>query len=115
MYRVEIDDVVANAFIEVFDKGIKEISYKDLNNYAETVKAIVELDGDKEVKLVMGRNYTDNFLFDYREYFEEIPDRSGIRLKNDVSKGDLIKKFRGYINVDVLMAFMNKDAVSVLV
>ena len=38
----------------------------------------------------------------------------GIRLKENVSVSELWEKFRGYLSVDVMLAFMDKVSVSAL-
>ncbi len=53
---------------------------------------------------------------DYSEFFEEMEQngKRGIKLTDDKEVEDLIQQFRGYLALDVLLAFMNQRSVNVL-
>ena len=59
---------------------------------------------------------TDALFRNYSEFFEESQrnGKRGIELKADKEVEDLIQQFRGYLALDVLLAFMNQRSVQVL-
>ena len=113
---IGIEDLVANALIELVEKSEKrEVLFKQLDEYGAMV--IKYLNGKcEQAVLVLSKERTNEFLHDYSDYFELFSNGmdEGIRLKEDVSVGQLWKKFRGYLSVDVMLAFMDKGAVSAL-
>lgn len=113
---IGIEDLVANALIELVEKSEKrEVLFKQLDEYGAMVIKYLN-DKCEQAVLVLSKERTNEFLHDYSDYFELFSNGmdEGIRLKEDVSVGQLWKKFRGYLSVDVMLAFMDKGAVSAL-
>lgn len=110
---IGIEDLVANAFIELVEKSQKkEVLFSQISNYGATVVKILSAEGKKAV-LVLSEEKTNVFLHDYSEYFElfDSNEGEGFRLKQGVTVDQLWKNFRGYLSLDVMMAFM--DAASI--
>ena len=100
---IGIEDLVANALIELVENTEKrEVMY--LNDKAE------------QAVLILSKERTNEFLHDYSEYFELFTRgiEEGIRLKEDVSVEKLWEQFRGYLSVDVMLAFIDKVSVGAL-
>ena len=64
----------------------------------------------------MSRENTNALFRNYSEFFveDEQNGEKGVRLKEGKEVGDLIHQFRGYLALDVLLAFMNQRSVQVL-
>lgn len=110
---IGIEDLVANAFIELVEKSQKkEVLFSQISNYGATVVKILSAEGKKAV-LVLSEEKTNVFLHDYSEYFElfDSNEGEGFRLKQGVTVDQLWENFRGYLSLDVMMAFM--DAASI--
>lgn len=113
---IGIEDLVANALIELSEKTDRqEVLFKDLNKYGATVVKILNEQNEQAV-LILSTERTNAFLHDYSEYFElySVGLDEGIRLKSDVDIEQLWIKFRGYLSVDVMLAFMNSRSVEAL-
>lgn len=111
---IGIEDLVANALIELVEKSEKrEVSFEQLDNYgAEVIKI---LNGKQEqAVLLLSKERTNLFLHDYSQYFELNEKEEGIRLKDGVTVTSLWEKFRAYLSVDVMLAFMDKVSISAL-
>ena len=82
------------------------ISYRELKNYGARAVSILINEGEKAV-LVLSREKTAHMLSDYSSYIEEkeIDGAKGISLKSGVNPEDLIKEIRGYLPLDVVLAF----------
>ena len=107
---IGIEDLVANALIELVEKSEKrEVLFKQL---------VIKYLNDKQEQavLVLSKERTNDFLHDYSDYFELFSSGidEGIRLKEGVSVSQLWEKFRGYLSVDVMLAFMDRVSVSAL-
>jgi len=113
---IGIEDLVANALIEIAEKsGKREVLFKDLNNYgADVVKLLNEK--NEQAVLILSKERTNEFLHDYSDYFELFSTglAEGIRLKKDVTVRELWEKFRGYLSIDVMLAFMNERSIHAL-
>ena len=112
---IEIDDLAANALIEVFDDGRRFLTYQELEEYGNAVVHILNANRADAV-LLLSRNRTNDMYRDYSEFFEEIDDKGkrGVRLKKGKSRGDLIDTFRGYLPLSVLLAFVDQRSCRVL-
>lgn len=114
---IGIEDLVANAFIELVDKSNKkEVMFSQLNEYGATVVEVLFEKGQKAI-LLLSNEKTSTFLLDYSDYFELFTSESGeegLKLKQDITVDDLWEKFRGYLSFDVMMAFMDKRSIKVL-
>ena len=107
---IGIEDLVANALIELAEKSEKrEVLFKQLDEYGAEVIKYLNNKQEKAV-LLLSKERTNSFLHDYSEYFELFSDGidEGIRLKEGISVSQLWEKFRGYLSVDVMLAFMDQ-------
>lgn len=68
--------------------------------------------GEKAV-LILSRKDTNELFRNYSDFFEE-KEEKGIALKSGIELEDLIMQFRGYLALDVLMAFVNDCSVQAL-
>ena len=84
------------------------------NNGAKVIKYLN--DKQEQAVLVLSKERTNEFLHDYSDYFELFSSGmdEGIRLKEEISVSQLWKKFRGYLSVDVMLAFMDRVTISAL-
>lgn len=113
---IGIEDLVANAVIELVENSQRgEVLFSQLNNYGATVVQILS-ESDKKAILILSKERTNAFLHNYSEYFElfSTDKEEGIRIRENVSVDDLWSKFRGYLSVDVMKAFMNERSIKVL-
>lgn len=118
MFHIDIEDLVANAFIESLkiNSDKRFITYEEIEKYRNKVMQILKDKGEKAV-LILSRDNTNAFFRNYSEFFEECANKAGllgIRLKEDKKVIDLIQQFRGYLAIDVLLAFVDKESVKVL-
>lgn len=113
---IGIEDLVANALIELVEKSEKrEVLFKQLDEYGAKVIKYLN-DKQEQAVLVLSKERTNEFLHDYSDYFELFSNGidEGIRLRAGISVNQLWEKFRGYLSVDVMLAFMDKVSISAL-
>lgn len=113
---IGIEDLVSNAIIELVENSHRgEVLFSQINSYGATVVQILS-EHDKKAILILSKERTNAFLHDYSEYFElfSTGKEEGIRLRDKVSVDDLWAKFRGYLPIEVMKAFMNKRSVKAL-
>ena len=113
---IGIEDLVANAIIELVDNSCRgEVLFSQINNYGATVVQILS-ENDKKAILILSKERTHAFLHDYSDYFELFSngEEEGIRLRDNISSDDLWAKFRGYLSIEVMKAFMNERSIKVL-
>ena len=117
IFRIGIEDLVANAFIELLRAGYKDrfISYKLVEDYGKIVCNKINSTG-KEANMWVWRNKSDQMLERYSDFFEEKSQdgKLGVYLKLEITVSMLVEKFRGYLSLCVLNAFMDKKSVDVL-
>lgn len=117
-YHIEISDLASNAFIEILKRNNNAprfITYSKLEEYGNKVIEILNR-SNIEGYLELSRNNTYSFLNEYSNFFEEDSDNDRIiKLKDNISYVDLIKTFRGYLALDLLLAFIHEDAINVLI
>ena len=115
--RIGVEDLAANALIELIKRSDTHrfVSYQDMEAYGLVVARLLEKRGE-EVVLVLSRAYTDEMLWYYSDYFEEtsIDGEIGITLKEGKTADDLRRQFRGYLGIDVLLAFVDEESVRIL-
>lgn len=105
---IGIEDLVANALIELIEKnGNKEVSFEQLNNYGAVVVRILQSNNAEEAILLVSKYYTNELIRNYSEFFEIIDKDvdSFIKLKEGKSSDDLRNRFRAYMSTDMLVAF----------
>lgn len=120
MRYLEIEDLAANAFIEVLQRKPEHrfISYVALEQYGESVASILNQNAEtgRQCVLLLSRDRTYAMLEYYSDFFKEI-ECDGVKclyLRDEKNTDDLIDRFRGYLPLDMLLAFMNEAAVSLL-
>lgn len=115
---IGIEDLVANAIIELVERNIrKEVYFDELNHYGATVVQLL-LAEDKKAILLLSQNSTLEFIRDYSDYFElfknDTTKKEGIKLKENISIDTLWDVFRGYLSVDLMKAFSSQESLSKL-
>lgn len=115
-FYIGIEDLAANAMIEMLKKGERRfLTYNEIEMYGAEVVQILKENGENAV-LILSRENTNALFRNYSEFFEERErnGKRGIGLKDDKGVEDLIQQFRGYLALDLLLAFMNQRSVQVL-
>ncbi|MCL2134602.1 MAG: hypothetical protein FWH37_03490 [Candidatus Bathyarchaeota archaeon] len=116
-YTIRIEDLAANALIEILAKNEDKrfVSYKELDEYAAVIVKILHSHGEKVV-LLLSRENTGRMFRNYSNIFEEKTEDEleGISLKDNVQINDLIQQFRGYLALNVFLAFIDKRALAKL-
>lgn len=115
--RIGVEDLAANALIELLKKSDKSrfVSYNAMERYGLAVARLLRKE-DEEVIIYSSRLHTSEMLVNYSDYFEEciVNGEYGIRLCDEKSIEDLRIKFRGYLALKVLLAFVNEQSVKAL-
>lgn len=106
-YFIAIEDLIENALINELVGEDNFISYRELKEYGAKAVNILLNEGEKAV-LVLSREKTAHMLSDYSAYIEEREENGlkGIGLKKDANQAELIKELRGYLPLDVVLAFI---------
>lgn len=115
-YYIGIEDLAANGLIESLKKGNRRfLSYEEIEEYGSKVVQILYENGEKAI-LILSRDKTTAFFRNYSKFFTEKEKNGvkGIALQENVKIEDLIGKFRGYLALNVLLAFVNAQSTSVL-
>ena len=116
MYRIGIEDLASNALIECL-KG-KEgalssyvVTYKTLERYGKQVQKCLKEMGINSL-LVFGRCNTYKMYHEYSMFFVEgiSAEGEGVSLVSGVTIEDLIKHWRMFTPVDLLVTYMDKTA-----
>ena len=118
MFFIKIEDLAANAFIEILKENeelyITEcyVTLSELEAYGRRVVKYLSEHGTEAV-LVLSREDTLRMFREYPVFFEEAETENGsaIALKSGRTVSDLIKNFRTYIPMELLLAFMNTKIV----
>lgn len=113
---IGIQDLVANAIIELLEKSMEpQVLFSELDRYGATVIKILS-ESNKEAILILSKKRTNAFLRDYSDFFEVFSagEEEGIRLKAGITVDALWDKFRGYLPIDVMLAFANARSVAEL-
>lgn len=108
-YRISLEDLVANLFIENFkNNDIRRfLTYSEIEDYGKKVTKNINKTNDSVV-LELSRVRTNQMLQNYSEFFEEknINKHLGIALKETKNINDLINEFRGYLTLKLLKCFI---------
>lgn len=118
-FCIKMRDLAANAMIEILKKNESRryVTFEELDKYGMEVVKILNKNNEGAV-LVMSRDETSALFRDYSDFFEPFIDDLGncygIKLIEGKEYRDLIYRFRGYLALDVLMAFIDEQAVNVL-
>lgn len=93
---IGIEDLVANAIIELVEKSQRnEVLFSEINRYGATVVQILS-EKDNKAILILSKERTSAFLNDYSDFFELYTNgtEEGIRLKENISVSQLWEKFK---------------------
>lgn len=115
-FYIGIEDLAANALIESMRRSKKTfLTYKEIENYGSKVVEFLNEKGEKAV-LILSRESTNALFRNYSDFFQEkeVNGEMGIQLTKEVTLENLINQFRGYLALDVLMAFVNDNSVQAL-
>lgn len=120
-FYIGIEDLAANALIEILKTKEKEqysqcyVTLSELEAYGNQVIRYLNDKGEKAI-LILSRKNTSMMFRNYSDFFEEVETETGIAisLKEGKTVLDLIKKFRTYLALDVMLAFMDAETVQVL-
>lgn len=113
---IGIEDLAANALIELLEKSEKkEVLFSTLQEYGATVIKILSESG-KNALLILSDEYTNEFLHDYGNMFEQFSNgkEEGIKLKDSVTVTELWRVFRSYLSLDVIKAFSDTQSIKAL-
>ena len=115
--RIGVEDLAANALIELMKKSEENrfVSYSMMEAYGLAVAEILEDEGEKVI-MIVSRADTDAMLWNYSDFFieEEHDGEKGILLRDGKTIDDLRKRFRGYLGMEALLAFVNENSVRLL-
>lgn len=112
-FYIGIKDLAANGLIEMLkvNQNNRFISYNKIKSYGNEVVRNLNKSG-KQAVLILSRKETSELFHDYSDYFEETADSSGepgIQLKSGKDVTDLIRQFRTYPALDVLLKLMDSN------
>lgn len=116
--RIGIEDLVANALIELVDndENNREVTYKQLNDYGALVIETL-IAKNEEAVLIVSKERTRAFLHDYSEFFEvrvNGQQEKCIALREGKTTDELRELFRGYLSLDMLLAFISEHSLQAL-
>ena len=120
-FYIGIEDLAANALIEILktkeDAQTERccVTLAELEAYGNQVIQYLNERGEKAV-LILSRENTSLMFRNYSDFFGEVETDEGvsIALKEGKTVSDLVEKFRTYLALDLMMAFMNTETVRVL-
>lgn len=120
MHYIGIEDLAANAIIEMSKYELngrctkRIFTLKELEDYGNAVIEHLTQKGEPAL-MVLSRSNTTH-MFNTSEYFAETKKDGEMALyvKERVVINDLIRKYRTYIALPVLQAFMSDDVIKVL-
>ncbi len=114
---IEIEDLVANALVELVEKrGKREVLFKELDEYGARVIEVLRSDGETQAVLVVSRESQIAMIEDYTDLFEafECDGAKGIKLRDGVSVMQLWERFCAPLSMKVLNAFRAEVSKAVL-
>lgn len=116
--KIGIADLVANALIELVDndENNREVTYKQLNEYGALVIETLNARNEEAV-LIISKERTRAFLYDYSDFFEvrvNAANEKCIALREGKTTDQLKDLFRGYLSLDMLLAFISEYTVQAL-
>lgn len=112
MLIIEIQDLVANALIELLENNSnRAVSFKQISDYGDAVITRLKMD-NKEAYLFLSK--TEDFIHDYTNLFFIDENKNEIVLKESVSVDELKVTFRKNLSLDVFLALVSKEALNVL-
>lgn len=115
-FVIGMEDLTANAFVETLaEKNCRFLTYEEIESYGNRVADVLNRNGDC-AKLILSRNNTRVMYNDYPKFFEEkiIDGKGGVYLRETVDADDLIRSFRGYLPLHLLLAFVDPHSSQIL-
>lgn len=115
MHQIEIQDLAANALIELAEIGERKVSFETLNRYGDAVQEILSGQG-KDAVLVLSRDRTNAFIHQYKAYFQlmENENKEYVALREGISADDLRDDFRAFHSIDMIHAYVDKRSLNIL-
>ena len=115
MYNIKIEDLAPNALIKAVQMGKNFLTFREVEEYGARVVANLNKKSEGAV-LLLSRDRTEEFWEEYAAFFQKkcVDGEQGIEVKEGITVEDLIERFRGYLALDVLMAFVDEYAVEAL-
>jgi hypothetical protein len=122
-YYIGIEDLAANAMIEIVEKKSKEgifennsvvVTLKDLEDYGAEVVRYINKETTEKALLILSKASTDFMFRNYSDFFEEVDDESAIKLREGKTVEDLKEKFRTYKAWELINAYMAETTVKIL-
>lgn len=114
---IGIEDLVANALIELLEKGAcRRVSFETLVKYGTVVMSVLRENGSEAVILI-SKEYTNELIRNYSDFFEidqsEL-NNDAIVLKAEKTVDDLRNRFRAFLTIDSLLAFTDTKSLAEL-
>ena len=105
MNQILLETVIGNAFAHALDKGVFFLPFSVIEKYADDVRNAVFT--QRKVVFYFGRDEMRRTLGNCSSIFVEVEDHGvrGIRLIGNLSAMELIEKYRGYLPLDLAVAF----------
>lgn len=116
-YFIGVEDLVANAMIELVEKtGNRTVSFSQLNKYGDAIIAKLRA-RNLDATLIYTRDKTEQFFHDCCDIFIIKESASGmeITLNDNISTVYLRKKFRINLAVHLLSAFVSPEVVETII
>ena len=122
-YYIGIEDLAANAMIEIVEKKSKEgifennsvvVTLKDLEDYGAEVVRYINKETTEKALLILSKASTDFMFRNYSDFFEEVDDESAIKLREGKTVEDSKEKFRTYKAWELINAYMAETTVKIL-
>lgn len=123
-YYIGIEDLAANAMIEILEKKQKDgksvegplsVTLRDLEEYGAEVVRYINTKTNEKALLILSRASTVYMFRNYSDFFEETDEgESAIKLREGKTVEDLKAKFRTYKAFDLINAYMADATVQVL-
>lgn len=123
-YYIGIEDLAANAMIEILEKKQKDgenldcpfsVTLKDLEEYGAEVVRYINQTSQEKALLILSRASTAYMFRNYSDFFEATDEEgSAIKLREGKTVEDLKEKFRSYKALDLINAYMAEATVKVL-
>ena len=114
---IGIEDLVANALIELMEKNnCRRVDFETLVNYGTVVLSILRQNGEEAIFL-LSKEYTNELIRNYSDYFDIEHDElngDSIALKTNKTVDDLRNRFRAFLTIDCLLAFVNSESLEKL-
>jgi len=116
-YYIGIEDLAANALIEIVEKtGKRYVNFVQLSNYGNVILTNLKKN-NIDAKIIFNREATNRFFYDCADIFtiKENEDNIIISLNDNISTTYLRSRFRINIALQLIKAFVSQEAVNTLV